>query len=625
MSGVSARRVYGTVLPEPMAEIIMSKSTSISPERAMRQPSRERGRVAAAAAAALHNEEVAAAFDEMADLLDIQGENAFRIRAYRRAAQVVRGLPRELSEMQGAEEFEELPGIGADLAAKIAEMLSTGRLQALERVRTKIPQGVRELLRLPALGPVRVRALFTGLKVRGIEDLRRALERGRLSKLKGFGPTIRARLTEAIAQRPGTSAHRTPYSVATQYARPLKAYLESIPGVSRVELAGSYRRGRDTVGDLDVLVCAVRGARPIEALQRYGELGRLTAAGKTKASGVLRSGLQFDVRVLPAESFGAALHYFTGSRDHNIHLRRRAQERGYKLSEYGLFRGRKRIAGATEEELFAALGLAYIPPELREDRGEIEAAEHDGLPMLVELADLKGDLHVHTDASDGHDSLREMVAAARERGLRYVAITDHTKHVGVTHGLDAARLARQIDAIDALNEKLTDFTVLKGAEVDILEDGRLAAADELLRRLDVVVIAVHTQFALSEAKQTERLLRALEHPCVSILAHPFGRLLDERPAYALDFERVLKAVRDRGCYLEINAQPQRLDLDDVHAKAARDHGILLSIASDAHSTDQLGFLENGVRQARRAWVARQDVLNARPLRELRPLLRATIR
>jgi DNA polymerase (family 10) len=573
----------------------------------------------------MHNEEVASAFDEMADLLAIEGENAFRIRAYRRAAQVIRSLPRELSEMHDAKEFDALPGIGADLARKIMELLATGNLSALELLRRQVPQGVRELLNLPALGPVRVRALFTELNVRGIDDLRLALANGRVSKVRGFGPGIRARMAEALAATPSGPTDRVPFHVATQYAKPLKAFLESVPGVSRVEVAGSYRRGRDTVGDLDVLVCAAEEATPIKSLNRYRDLRTLTASGDTKASGLLRNGLQVDVRVLDPKSYGAALHYFTGSRDHNIHIRRRAQERGYKLSEYGLFRGNKRIAGATEEEVFAALGLPWIPPELREDRGEIEAAERGVLPTLIELGDLRGDLHVHTNASDGSDSLQKMISAAQARRLEYVAITDHSKYVGVTHGLDAERLARQMDAIDSLNEKLSDFAVLKGTEVDILQDGSLALPDSVLRRLDVIVIAVHTQFGLSEAKQTARILRALERPYVSILAHPFGRLLGERAPYPIDFERVLKGVQDRACFLEINAQPLRLDLDDLHAKAARDRKILLSIASDAHSGDQLGFLENGVRQARRAWLTKKDVLNTRSLPELRSLLRRTMR
>ncbi len=569
--------------------------------------------------ASLHNEDIAAAFDEMADLLDIQGANAFRIRAYRRAAQSVRGLSRELSAMGGIQEFTTLAGVGLDLAGKIDELLRTGELKALQELRLKVPRGVRELLALPGLGPVRVRALFTQQKVRGLEDLQRALAQDRLHELRGFGPAIQARLSQALVQRRSSPKARVPLHIAAQYANPLCAFLQSIPGVSRVEIAGSFRRGRDTVGDLDVVVCAASAA-PIKRLRDYGDVRKVTLAGDTRASAVLRNDMQLDVRVVAPESFGAALHYFTGSRDHNIHLRRRAQERGLKLSEYGLFRGRRRIAGASEEELFAALGLPWIAPELREDRGEIEAAEQHALPRLIECADLQGDLHVHTDASDGTDSLEDMVQAARARGLRYLAITDHSKHIGVTHGLDAGRLSRQIDAIDALNEKLSDITVLRGAEVDILEDGRLALPDALLRRLDVVVIAIHTQFGLSEAKQTARVLRALERPGVSILAHPFGRLLGDRPPYPLDFARVLGAVRERHGALEIIAQPLRLDLDEVHARAARDQGVRLSIASDAHSADQLAGIVNGVRQARRAWVRREDVLNTLPLRALRAAL-----
>jgi DNA polymerase (family X) len=570
----------------------------------------------------VHNEEIAAAFDEMADLLAIQGGNPFRIRAYRLAAQVVRGLPRELSGMDGADEYQTLPGIGADLAGKIVELVRTGELRSLSQLRRQVPAGLRELLDLPGLGPVRVRALRTGLRIRDRSDLRRALAAGRLTRLRGFGPALQARLRAALAGTDERAPQRLLRSVAAQYAEPLREYLRSVPGVSAVEIAGSYRRGRDTVGDLDVLVGARGAAATFKALEDYADLRKLTAAGTTKATGVLRNGLQVDVRVVAPQSFGAALHYFTGSRDHNIRIRRRAQERGYKLSEYGLFRGGKRVAGASEEQLFEALGLEWITPELREDRGEIEAAEHGALPRLIERRDLQGDLHVHTDASDGRDTLARMVEAARLRQLRYLAITDHGQHLGIVHGLDAGRLARQADAIDALNEKLTGIVVLKGAEVDILEDGSLALPDAVLARLDVVVIAIHGHFDKPEAQQTARLLRALERPYVNILAHPSGRLLGERAPCALDFERVIAAARARGCCLEVNGQPNRLDLDDVHLKAARDAGVLLSLASDSHAADQFAYLDGAVLQARRGWVRRQDVLNARPLGELRTLLRA---
>jgi DNA polymerase (family 10) len=572
----------------------------------------------------VHNEDVAAAFDEMADLLDIEGENPFRIRAYRRAAQVVRTLPRDLAKVAGEAELDALPGIGADLAGKITELRRTGRLRALEALRRRVPPGLRALLGLPGLGPVRVRALRARLGVRDIASLHRALTTGRLRTVKGFGAGIESRLRSAMTEAAARGPQRLPWPVAAQYAEPLRAYLQSLPGVTRAEMAGSYRRGRDTVGDLDLVVSCKRGADPIAAFRRYEDLRELTAAGATKAVGVLRNGLQVDVRVVAPQSFGTALHYFTGSRDHNIHIRRRAQERGYKLNEYGLFRGKKRVAGATEAELFAALDLEWIPPELREDRGEIAAAEKHQLPPLVEVRDLQGDLHAHTDASDGREPLADLVAAARARRLRYLAVTDHSKYMGIVTGLDAARLARQIEAIDALNAKLKDLVLLKGAEVDILEDGSLALPDSILRRLDLVVVSVHSQFGLSEAKQTARVLRALERPCVSILAHPTGRLLGERAPYAINFERVLRAARERPCYLEINGQPARLDPDDVQVKAARDQGVLLSIASDAHSGAELAYVENGVRQARRGWVTKQKVINARPLSELRALLRKTM-
>ena len=569
----------------------------------------------------IHNADVADAFEEMGDLLAIEGENPFRIRAYRRAGQLVRSLPRELSAMAGESEYEALPGIGEDLAAKITELITTGHLRALERLRRQVPPGVRELLSVPGMGPVRVRALMTGLRVKDRQDLRRALASGRLARLRGFGPALQSRLRAAVAvEKAHPDSQRLPLPVAAQYAEPLRRYLASIPGITRVEIAGSYRRGRDTVGDLDVLLCAPAGLDVFGPLKNYADLRELSASGTTKAAGVLRNGLQIDLRVVPEESFGAALQYFTGSKDHGIRLRRLAQQHGLKLSEYGLFRADKRVAGETEASVYRALGLDFVCPELREDRGEIDAAARHTLPVLIERSDLRGDLHVHTDASDGLDSFERMVAAARARKLRYIAIADHAKHLGIVHGLDAGRLARQGEAIDELNDKLRDFRVLKGAEIDILEDGRLALADAVLAKLDVVVIAVHGHFGLTAAKQTTRVLRALDRPHVSILAHPTGRLLGEREPYALDFERVLDAASARGCFLEVNGQPLRLDLDDIHIKAARDRGVLLSVASDAHSADQLANLDGGVRQARRGWARRQDVLNTRSLAELGRLL-----
>lgn len=572
---------------------------------------------------AVHNAEIAAAFDEIADLLAIQGANVFRVRAYRRAAQTVRGLTREIAETADPEKYETLPGIGADLAAKIGEFIATGHLAALHKLRGEVPPGLRDLLNVPGLGPARVRALMRALDIRNQADLRRALAAGRVDTVRGFGPGMRARLEKALAERPVGAAKRLPISLVAQYAEPLRRYLAELPGVERVEIVGSYRRGRDTVGDIDILVCAPAKVDPIASLRKYSDLDRLNASGRTKASAVLRNGLQLDLRVVPAQSFGAAMQYFTGSKEHGIRLRQRARARGFKLSEYGLFRGGRRVAGKSEKDVYAALGLPWIAPELREDRGELEAAERNALPSLLSRSDLEGDLHVHTRATDGRASLEDMVGAARTAHLSYMAVTDHSKYLGIVNGLDADRLARQCDAINALNERLKGFTVLKGAEVDILEDGRLALPDAALEQLDVIVVAVHSHFDLTEAKQTSRILRALERPYVTIFAHPSGRLLGERRGCAFDFERVLEAAHTRPCYLEVNGQPSRLDLDDVHAKAAIEHSVLLSIASDAHDVGQFANLAGAVTQARRAWVRKSDVLNARPIGELRKLLRAT--
>lgn len=568
-----------------------------------------------------HNTEIADAFDELGDLLSIQGESPFRVRAYRRAARVVRSLPQELDKLKAESDYDAIPGIGKDLAAKIAELVKSGRLRALESLRREVPSGVRELLSLPGMGPMRVRALVTALHVKDPEDLRRALVTGQVGLVRGFGELLQRRLREALVRAPAEGVEkRFPLRVGEDYAEPLRRYLASVPGVSRVEIAGSYRRGRDTVGDLDLVVNAPAQAGACAALGRYPDLRQLLVSGPTKASGVLRNGLHVDVRAVSRGRFGAALLYSTGSKEHSIRLRRLAQERGWKLSEYGLFRNNECLAGDTEEGVYRALGLPWIAPELREDRGEIEAALKGALPTLIERGDLKGDLHVHTDASLAQDSIEVMVAAAQAQKLSYIAITDHAKHLGIVDGLDAERLSRQCDAIDAMNSMLHEFVILKGAEVDILEDGRLALPDAELARLDVVVIAVHSHFGLPQARQTRRLLRALERPYVSILAHPTGRLIAEREPYAFDFERVLEAVRERRCFLEVNGQPSRLDLDDMHVKAARDHGVMLSIASDAHAADQLANLEGGVRQARRGWVRNEDVINARSITGLRTLL-----
>jgi DNA polymerase (family 10) len=413
-------------------------------------------------------------------------------------------------------------------------------------------------------------------------------------------------------------AKRFKISVAEAEAEALVAFLR---GRGRVVVAGSYRRRRDKVGDLDVLVTAKNGTEVGNRLVEYENVAQVVAHGPTRTTVVLRSGLQVDVRAVPDESYGAALLYFTGSKAHNIALRGLANQHGWKLNEYGLFSGKRRIAGATEEDVYKKLGLPFIEPELREERGEIVAAQAGKLPRLVKLSDMRGDLHVHSDWTDGTVPVAEMAAAAQARGYEYIALTDHSRRVAMTHGLDPARLARQIHEIDRLNEKFKNFTILRGIEVDILKDGSLDLPDSSLAKLDVVVAAVHSHFDLPRKAQTDRVVRALENRHVSILAHPTGRLIGEREPYDVDMDRVISAARETDCYLEINAQPDRLDLNDLHAHAAKLASVKLAVSTDAHSIDAFQCMRFGIDQARRAWLTANDVLNTRPLTELRKLLK----
>lgn len=413
-------------------------------------------------------------------------------------------------------------------------------------------------------------------------------------------------------------------AIATRYADALIAYLKESPGVKQVVAAGSYRRAKETIGDLDLLVTAAPGSSVMDRFVSYPEVEEVLAQGATKASLRLACKLQVDVRVVPGESYGAALQYFTGSKAHNVVLRQMAQQQGLKINEYGVFKGEQSVAGATEESVYASVGLPWIPPELRENRGEFDAARAGRLPTLVEVSDLKGDLHAHTKATDGQNSMKEMAEAARDRGLEYLAITDHSRRLAMAKGLDPKRLLEQLEEIDRLNETLTGITLLKGIEVDILEDGSLDLPDEDLSRLDLVVGAVHSHFRLSRQQQTERILRAMDHPYFTILAHPTGRLIDERAPYDVDMSRVIRHARERGCFLEVNAHPIRLDLADTDCQAAKEAGVMVSINSDAHRTLDFGNLRYGVGQARRGWIEKQDVLNVRPLHALRPLLKRTM-
>lgn len=569
----------------------------------------------------LHNSEVAQAFERLADLLEIEGANPFRVRAYRNAARTVGGYSKSMADMiaQG-EDLTELPEIGDDLAGKIKTLVETGKLPLLQEVEARTPAALSELMKIEGLGPKRVRKLYQELDIHSIEDLKRAARNGKIRKLEGFGEKTEEMIKQRLERYSGAE-QRTKLLVAQEIATALTDYLKKGRGIKQITVAGSYRRGKETVGDLDILVSAKKDSGVMERFVDYDEVIEVVSQGKTRSTVRLRSGLHVDVRVVPEVSYGAALHYFTGSKAHNIAVRRLGIKQGYKINEYGVFENDERIAGRTEEEVYKSVGLPYIEPELREDRGELEAAQKDSLPKLITLKDIRGDLHVHTKASDGHNTLKQMADAAAQLGYDYLAITEHSRHVTVANGLDEKRLLQHIKAIDKLNEQLDRITLLKSIEVDIMENGSLDLPDAVLEQLDLTVCSIHYKFNLPRKKQTERILRAMDNPNFNILGHPSGRLINERDAYDIDLEAVAQGAKERGCYLELNAHPDRLDLTDDGCLLAKKMGLKVAISTDAHSTNDLDFMHFGIGQARRGWLEVDDVINTRSLTELKKLLK----
>jgi DNA polymerase (family 10) len=572
--------------------------------------------------ALMENPEVAQVFEEVADLLEIQGANPFRIRAYRTAARTIRDLSEPLAEMINKPDvkLQDLAGIGKDLADKIRTILTTQDLPLRAELRAGVPAGLRDLLNVPGLGPKRALILHQQLGIGSLGDLRKAAGKHRIRALKGFGQKTEEKILQAL-EHVEQAGRRVYLAEAKVYAEGIERHLKKVPGLGQIAVAGSFRRRKETVGDLDILVTCDHAEPVMDSLASYENVAEVLGRGETKMTVVLRSGLQVDLRVVPEESYGAALQYFTGSKAHSILLRRRAQQRGLKLNEYGVFRGKKRVGGQTEEEVYKAIGLPWIPPELREARGEIELALAGRLPRLLELDDIRGDLHVHTTATDGRASLEEMVEAAKKHSYSYIAITDHSKRVTMANGLDGHRLRRHWKAIDKLAAKVTGITILKGVEMDILEDGTLDLPDDVLREADWVVASIHYGQNQPREKITRRLVNAIRNPYVSALGHPTGRLIGKRKPIELDLERVLKEAADYGCLLELNGQPARLDLDDVSLMAAKARGIPIVVDTDAHSVEELGFMEFGVYQARRAGLEAKDVANARSLAEFHKLLK----
>ncbi|MFL6650201.1 MAG: helix-hairpin-helix domain-containing protein [Sulfurifustaceae bacterium] len=560
---------------------------------------------------AASNADIAKVFDEIADLLEILDENAFRVRAYRNAARLIEGLGDSVSEIIAkGEDVTELPGIGKDLAKKISEIVAAGTCAALEDLRKKLPPTITTLLRIPGLGPKRVQALYRNLDISTPEQLYAAVTEGKVRGLPGFGEKTETAIRQALGPKMAAGGRFT-LAAAAQAAEPLREYLAQTPGVTAAVVCGSYRRARETVGDLDIVVTAERSEAAMDRFCEYPEVAEVKAKGDTRATVVLKSGLQVDLRVVPAESFGAALHYFTGSKTHNVAVRRIAQQKKLKINEYGVFRGNRRIAGATEESVFESIGLGFIPPELRENRGEIEAAQADTLPALVALGDLKGDLGVAPP--DFNDGLDRLVDAARA-SLQYLAVRVRTR------SRSAAEIGRDLAAVAAARSRCPGFTLFSAVVADIDEDGALALPPIDLDGVDFLGGTIESAFALPRAKQTQRVLRALEHPRLKLLAHPAGRLIPERDALDLDLPRIIRAARERRCLLELDSRPDRLDLPDSYCRLTKEEGVLIAVASNASTPAEFEDLRFGVAQARRGWLDASSVANTRSADEVKELL-----
>jgi len=571
----------------------------------------------------MKNAEIAAAFGQFADILEIKGADAFRVNAYRRVSRILEGLGVDVTDLVESGELRDIPGIGEGSASRIEEFLETGEMSALTEARASIPKGLLELLAIPGLGPKTIGLLWTELDVKSLSRLKRALRGKKILELPGMGKKKVENLRAGVVAYESRTG-RLHLGAALPIARAIVDVLADMKEAGDVELAGSLRRYRETIGDIDILVSSSRPGPIIRAFTELPQVEEVLAAGSTKASVRVSGAVQVDLRVVEPRSWGAALVYFTGSKDHNVRLRGLAQEKGMKLNEYALTRGKRTVASKSEEAVYSKLGLQFIPPELREDRGEVEAALDHRLPELLEIADMKGDLHVHSNWSDGHASIEEMVRAAKRRGYRYISINDHTRSLGVAHGLTPARLEAQMEEIDAVNARVKNFTVLKGTEVDILSDGGLDMPDDLLERLDIVVASIHSGFGQSIDRITGRIVSAIENPNVDIIGHPTGRLIGSRQAYAVDLEQVMRAAAEHGTALEINAYPERLDLNAVNVRRAAELGVTIAISTDSHRPEELEWMDVGVRTARRGWLTKKGVLNARPLRSLRSALRSSL-
>ena len=563
----------------------------------------------------MKNLEIARVFHDMADLLELKGDNIFKIRAYRRAAQVIEHLPKEMAVMlEQGEDFQQIPGVGDAIAKKSSELIKTGKLEAYESLKAEFPEGITRLLEIPGIGPKTAHLLSLELKITSAEQLEEAIREGKVAHLFRMGDKTAQNLLHKI-QAMRRKDQRIPIGQALPIVEDILNSLSSLRGVKNMTSAGSLRRFRETVGDIDIMGTADNPEKVISEFVALPVVKEVLAKGPTKASVILSHGLQADLRMVEHDSFGSLLQYFTGSREHNISLRTKCQKKGLKLSEYGITNVAhdKLEKFATEEAFYRRLGMQYIPPEIREDQGEIELSEKNAIPRLVDLRDIKGDFHAHSDWSDGNNTIEEMALAAKNEGYKYMAITDHSKGLGIAHGLTEERLKEQVREIHLLNQKLKGFRILSGMEVDIRADGSIDMPDHMLADLDCVVGAVHSSFNQSEERVTGRILRAIENPHIDIIAHPTSRLIGEREPTAVDIEAVFKAAVKYKKALEINAMPSRLDLKDIHIHRARELGVMLAIGTDSHMAGQLKLIRFGIGMARRGWCESKHILNCHSL------------
>jgi DNA polymerase (family 10) len=571
----------------------------------------------------MKNTAIAKVFQDMADLLELKGENVFKIRAYQRAARAIEYLPKEIEIMlEEGENLQSIPGVGEAIAKKTIELVNTGKLSAYEELKAEFPEGITTLLEIPGIGPKTANRLSTELGVKSVDELEEAIKEGRVASLFRLGDKTADNIMQQI-QALRRKDQRIPIGEALPVVDEVFDALRPLPGVKNLIAAGSLRRFRETVGDIDLMGTADNPEEVIDAFVNLPQVREVLAKGPTKASVILPGGLQADLRMVEHDSFGSLLQYFTGSKQHNIALRTMEQKRGLKLSEYGITdtRTNKLEKFATEEAFYRRLSLQYIPPEIREDQGEIELAEKGKVPKLVQLSDIKGDMHVHSNWSDGRDTIEAMAKAAKALGYQYLAITDHSAGRGIAHGLSDERLRKQIEEIKRLNDKLKGIRIFTGTEVDIRADGSIDMAEKLLADLDIVVAAIHSAMNQSEEQITRRTLGAIENPHVDVIAHPTCRLLGEREPVAIDLEAVFRAAAKYNKALEINAMPSRLDLKDINIHRARELGVKLIMGTDAHSTAHLGFMRFGIGIARRGWCQPKDILNTRPLKEMLAFLR----